>query len=480
MITHTNTHSNSEMEGEMKLDKWGYEVRTCSDSCISALNSYYHEVLNYGRKRSVVLEAPKSDPHCVLGNILAAQFLISTDFSRASELIDDAKSHLEYASLYEKAVFDTVLYYISSDRDDDLAVELHSKLLQEFPKDLVSLKRAQVLCFYMGRPDLSLTLVEQVLPMNDHEEYVYGMLAFPLLELGRIEDAEKAGKKGFDINKNDTWSQHALCHVYQYECRFKEAVKFMEDCAKSWRSLSSFMYTHNWWHVALCYLEGHAPIEKVREIYDEYIWKELERSDAIAAEVYLNAIGLLLRVYVRGEHYHFEDRLEILAKLLEDKALWFLEWHLDVLILWALSYTRKFSKAEDLLKGLKSRISTMSKKKQQSMQRCLSLAEALYKYGKGDNKQALELLGYEFDAVNYKIIGASDEQLDVFIEVHINILLNTGETTTAIQTIENQLKKREGAPFLWSLLEQAYSTLGREEAASYGEKARELEAKYFS
>lgn len=36
------------------------------------------------------------------------------------------------------------------------------QLLRDFPRDLVSLKRGQVLCFYMGRPDLSLKLVEQV------------------------------------------------------------------------------------------------------------------------------------------------------------------------------------------------------------------------------------------------------------------------------------------------------------------------------
>ncbi|KAG8366277.1 hypothetical protein BUALT_Bualt17G0059700 [Buddleja alternifolia] len=468
------------MEGEMKLDGWGYEVRTCSEASISAINSYYHQVLSYGRNRSVILEATKSDPQCVLGNILAAHFLCSADSSRAPLLIDAAKSRLEHASSYEKAVFDAVIYLISPDRDDDLAVELHFKLLQDFPRDLVSLKRVQVLCFYMGRPDLSLELVEQVLPVNENEDYIYGMLAFPLLELGRMEDAEKAGKKGFEINKDDPWSQHAICHVYQYQCRFKEAVEFMNDCAKSWTSLSSFMYTHNWWHVALCYLEGHAPMEKVREIYDECILKELDRSDAVPAEVYLNALGLLLRVYIRDGHDIFEDRLKNLANCLTDQAFWFLEWHLDILILWALSYTGELDKAEDLLKGLKSRISMMTKKKQRSMHRGLSLAEALYKYGKGDNKEALEFLGHEFDATNYKIIGASDEQLDVFTELHISLLLNTGEPSRAIQAIEKQLKKREGAPFLWCFLERAYSMLGRKEAASYGEKARELEATYFT
>lgn len=151
------------------------------------------------------------------------------------------------------------------------------QLLKDFPRDLVSLKRAQVLCFYMARADLSLDLVQQVqfnhyflkkivgrvfsirflgnvcramltkhnviwlniwhfnlrfwnqsphlnlvhdlwiqqvLPINQEENYIYGMLAFPLLELGKMADAEKAAKKGFEINQQDYWAQHAVSYLY--------------------------------------------------------------------------------------------------------------------------------------------------------------------------------------------------------------------------------------------------------------------------
>ncbi|XP_022775990.1 uncharacterized protein LOC111317810 isoform X2 [Durio zibethinus] len=419
------------MEG-VKLDKWGYEVKTSSDSCISVINAYYHQVLCYGRDRRVILEAPVHDKDCVLANILAAHFLCSSDPSKAPSYIEAAKSRLEQATSYEKAIFDAVNYLISDNRDDDLAVELHSKLLRDFPRDLLSLKRAQVLCFYMGRPDLSLDLVQQ------------------------------------------------LCHVLQYQSHYKEAVQFMEECSSSWSSCSSFMLTHNWWHVALCYLEGHSPIIKVREVYDHCIWKELEKTDAVCVEVYLNALGLLLRVYVRGELDAFEDRLKILAACLTDEANWFIEWHLDLLILWALSFTGELSKAEDLLKGLKFRLSMMSKKKQQVMQRAMLLAEAMYEYGRGNEKQALEILDPDFDAYKCKIIGASDEQLDVFNEVWYSMLLNTGQVTKAIESIEKQIQKREGAPFLWRLLEKGYKLSGRQEAATIGEKARVLEAAYFN
>lgn len=42
------------------------------------------------------------------------------------------------------------------------------------------------------------------------------------------------------------------------------------------------------------------------------------------------------------------------------QANWHLEWHLDLLILWALAVTGELSKAEDLLKGLKSRLEEFS------------------------------------------------------------------------------------------------------------------------
>ncbi|KAG6757078.1 hypothetical protein POTOM_037379 [Populus tomentosa] len=468
------------MEGGVKLDKWGYEVNTSSDACISAINSYYHQVLSYGRERRVILEATLHDKDCVLANILAAHFLCSSaNPSRASFHIQAANSRLEEATPYEKAVFDALNSLICENRDDDVALQFHSKLLNDYPRDLVTLKRAQGLCFYMGRPDLSLDLVQQVLPRNHEEDYIYGMLAFPLLELGRMADAEEAARKGYEINKQDYWAQHAMCHVLQYQCRFKDAVDFMEECSSSWSSCMSFMLTHNWWHVALCYLEGHAPVRKVLEVYDQHIWKELEKADAVPPEVYLNALGLLLRVYLRGELDIFKDRLKTLASCITDQANWYLEWHLDVLILWALAKTGEPSKAEDLLEGLKSRIHKMSKKKQQRMQKVILLAEALFEYGRGNDKQALDLLDSDFDANDCKMLGASDEQLDVFNEVWYSMLLNTGQAAKAIGVMEKQIKKREGTPFMWRLLERGYAMTGSQEATVAGEKAWALEAAYF-
>lgn len=469
-----------EDHGIAKLVKWGYEVKTDSDSCIAAINEYYDKVLSYGRKRSVILEAPLHDEHCVLANILAAHYLASVDPCKSPSYLQAAQSRYEQATTYEKAVFDAVAYLISDDRDDDTAVDLHAKVVKNFPRDLVSLKRAQILCFYMGQPGPSLQLVQQALPENQEANYIYGMLAFPLLELGRMTEAENAARKALEINKQDVWAHHCLCHVLQDECRFQEAVEFMEEYSSSWSACSSFIYTHNWWHVALCYLEGHSPTSKVLDVYDHHINKELEKPDAVPGEVYLNSLGLMMRLHVRGEIGSYEDHVKTLAARLTDKSMWHLEWQLDLLILWALASTGNLNEAQDLLRSLETRLTNMKEKKQQTLQKGLWLAKALYEYGRGNDEQALAHFGFAFDANNCKAIGASDEQLDVFNEVWYSLLLNTGHAAKAVDVIQDRLKKREGVPFLWRLLEKGYLMLDRHEAAAAAaEKANTLERAYF-
>ncbi|URE05145.1 tetratricopeptide repeat protein 38-like [Musa troglodytarum] len=439
------------IDATTRSDRWGYPVRTASDACIAAIDAYYDQVLALGRDRAVIRRAARHDPSCVLANALAAHFLAGKDPAESSRLLGAASDSLDNATPYERAVFGAISCVVADDRDADLAVDRHFELLKEFPKDLLSLKRAQTLCFYMGRPDLSLNLVQEWSLLGNSATECPA-------ELGRMADAERAARKGLGINSCDFWSQH------NYKCHFEEAVKFMEACSSTWNSCSSFMYTHNWWHVAVCYLEGDSPLDKVLEIYDHCIWKELERSDAEPTEVYVNALSLLMRIYVRDHVHHIAERLMSLANVFKDESMWHVEWHLDVLALWALASTKETSKAEGLLKSIKSRFSLMSRKKQQKMQSALRLAEAIYEYGRGNFQSVFDLLGPDFDAIGFKMIGASDEQLDVFNEVWYIVLLNIGQISKAIEEVKKQVSKRGRVPFLWQLLEKAHSMEGSSDA----------------
>lgn len=202
---------------------------------MAAIDAYYDQVLSYGRNRAIILEAPVNDPACILGNALAAHFLCSKDLLKASALLAAAASGLENATSYEKAVYESIVPLVGDERDEEAALSRHCELVKEYPNDLVSLKRAQILCFYMGQPHLSLSLVEQALPHNQDQSFIYGMLAFPLLELGRMAEAKSAARRGLEINRFDIWSQHCVEIILNENMRnkiVKRSMSFKDDKSK--------------------------------------------------------------------------------------------------------------------------------------------------------------------------------------------------------------------------------------------------------
>lgn len=114
----------------------------------------------------MILEAPVHDKHCVLANVFAAYFLSSSDPSRVHHHLQAAKAGLvsfhfflfgmnmfisylcghwrflltnclncryfdkDRATPYEKAVYDAISCLMSNDRDDNVAVELLTQVLE--------------------------------------------------------------------------------------------------------------------------------------------------------------------------------------------------------------------------------------------------------------------------------------------------------------------------------------------------------------
>ena len=100
----------------------------------------------------MILKALTHDPRCVLVNILAMDFLRSSDSSRAQFHLQDTQSHLVCfylfpslglsnlllkalalilqveATSYEKAALDAISSLIAQDSDDDVALGLHFKV----------------------------------------------------------------------------------------------------------------------------------------------------------------------------------------------------------------------------------------------------------------------------------------------------------------------------------------------------------------
>jgi hypothetical protein len=97
-------------------------------------------------------------------------------------------------------------------------------------------------------------------------------------------------------NKYDAWAHHALAHVMETQGRVNEGIALMESFAHTWENCNSMLYTHNWWHIALYYLNS-KDYQKVLKLYDQYIW---ERADKQSPKDQVGAISLLLRLELHG------------------------------------------------------------------------------------------------------------------------------------------------------------------------------------
>ncbi|CAN6908268.1 unnamed protein product [Brassica oleracea] len=163
---------------------------------------------------------------------------------------------------------------------------------------------------------------------NSHQVLGYGrdrkvILEAPLYDKDCVLGNNLAAHYLFssDISRAKTYARaaeyHLLCHVLQTECRFKEAVEFMEACSASWDSCSSL------------------------------------------------------------------------------------------------------------------RTCNMNKKKQQLMQKAIQLAEAVYEYGKGNNTKALEMLGPNFDVMNFRGVISED-----FFRRYVKSYLMEGNAEAVVTTCE--------------------------------------------
>ena len=136
-------------------------------------------------------------------------------------------------------------------------------------RDLLALKVAQDLYFYLGdRIDLR-DVVARVLPAwpagGPGSGYVQGMYAFGLEENAAYRQAERAARAALAANPRDAWAVHALAHVYEMAGATGPGLAFLRRTVTGWSP--SFFAVHNWWHQALFHL-ARGEFDDVLALYD--------------------------------------------------------------------------------------------------------------------------------------------------------------------------------------------------------------------
>ncbi|MDM9384114.1 tetratricopeptide repeat protein [Chlorogloeopsis sp. ULAP01] len=283
----------------MIKDSQGLAVTTDSPDAIAAINRFIDRALFYGKDAEIaILQAITADPTCALAHAYAAAYYLSQENRIAWQ---QAEAHLQVAQKNIAKITNREQLYVQAilawaNKEIDVAIALHEEITNKFPRDLISVQQGQYHYFYLGDKERLLQIAQKVLPGNLENHYLYGMVAFGLEQCHELAAAEAMGRKATAMNRYNPWAHHAVAHVLETQGRVDEGIAWMEAFADTWENCNSMLYTHNWWHIALYYLER-GDTEKVLTLYDTHIWG---RASKLSPKDQVGAISLLLRLELQG------------------------------------------------------------------------------------------------------------------------------------------------------------------------------------
>jgi tetratricopeptide (TPR) repeat protein len=171
-------------------------------------------------------------------------------------------------------------------------------ILAEHPRDMLALKLANYLYFYLGDAANVRDGPARALKAWDEKTPGYGHLlalhAFGLEESGDYASAERAGRHATELNPADPWAVHAVAHVLEMQNRVAEGADWIETLAPHWDSANFFRF-HLWWHLALMRW-GAGSADEALALYDARVW-----GDGSSENLSLcNDISMLARLELAG------------------------------------------------------------------------------------------------------------------------------------------------------------------------------------
>jgi tetratricopeptide (TPR) repeat protein len=166
------------------------------------------------------------------------------------------------------------------------------------PHDMLALQVGHQIDFFRGDARMLRDRIARALPAWSRQVPGYhallGMHAFGLEEMGQYAEAERSGRTAVEMEARDSWAQHAVAHVLEMQGRQRDGIAWMEGNTDNW-SQENFFAIHNWWHLALYYLDL-GETDKVLTLFDGPIFGS--RSSVIMDLV--DASAMLWRFHLRG------------------------------------------------------------------------------------------------------------------------------------------------------------------------------------
>src|SRR5882724_9358461 len=308
-------------------DRWGVPVRAGHQDAVTLLDEAIEDLAALaGDPVAKADAAVAADDSLVLGHIYRAYLQLYGTTPEGVAAAGEILKRLDETFMGERELHHLRAARHWAEGDWEATTRALERALLRHPRDLLALKVAQDLYFFLGNRLELRDTAARVLPAWPRDlpgwGYVQGIYAFGLEENADYRQAEARARAALDHNPRDVWSVHALAHVFEMEGSQRDGVEFLTSSAPDWSP--SFFAIHNWWHRGLYHLEL-GEISEALALYDDPIraGRSTEWLDVV------DAAALLWRLSLFG--VDVTERAEQLAADIDDlvsSAVYiFNDWH---------------------------------------------------------------------------------------------------------------------------------------------------------
>lgn len=425
---------------------------TSSPAALAGINDFGEGFVAYQTRAVNVLETADNHPDSALANIHAGMlwmFLERPEAPASSIPYAQRAERVGGLNHRERGLLELLKAWQLYDHQRVLAVG--TQLCGEYPQDLPLLKIVQYHAFNAGDAALMLRLALAAEPHNGHLAPLHSMVAFGHEQSHHIAEAEAAAHRALSLDANEPWAHHALAHVHLGRGTTNEGLSLLSGSSPSWEGLNSFMFTHNWWHVALFEI-ARGEVQAALKIHDERCWG----IQPDYSQDQIGAISLLARLELAA--VDVGERWQSLLPFLETRRDDVIQPFLSLQYLYGLARAGS-ALTDELLQLIRAQTDTPVVEQDRLLWRDVGIpaAEGMVAHARGEHDTAARQLA----SVRSTLwrVGGSHAQRDLFEQLLLDARLRSGDWQAARRTLEHRRQWEPDSPILQQRLQEVYRQL---------------------
>ncbi len=442
-------------------DKRGLAVTASNQDAVDAFDAAVEDFLAQGRDAAkIAAQLEAIGPDMVLGHCLRGYFNCFAARPRNAPIALDclaaARALSGAANGRERLHMDALAAWCAGEiRRANAAWEA---ILVDHPHDLLAIKLANVMHFYVGDLAHMLHSTARVMPRWNESVpgfgYLLGCRAFAHEENGDPATGEPIGRRAVELNESDIWAGHAVAHCLETMGRRANGITWISAHADTWRKRGPFA-NHLWWHRALHYLE----LERYDEVlaaFDTEFWPAPSEDNTDIG----NASSMLMRLNMLG--IDVGDRWTSVAEISARRVSECVRPFNDLHFIMALAMSGRLDEADRMVANLREMVRTQAGTPASAgdvaRDAGLPVAEAIVAFARGEHERVVDtMMTVRYDMVP---LGGSWAQRDVWIRMLINSAIASGRDGLARALLAERVADQPTSAPSWKLYAEALERCG--------------------